>query len=114
MADFGPDSNGARWCWFRNLAASSGIRHSRLSLDSRFCMACTAIRGVVYGSAQGSVRCHPSFDIERATFAPVGDMSGCRCGLRGGNLFVEDVAGAVASGSCFHSLRFPSVGSGNH
>jgi hypothetical protein len=97
MANFGLDSNGVRRCWFWNLVAPSGIYHSRLFLDSRICLAFTAIRSVVYGPGQGSVRCDASLDFERATPAPVGDMSAWCCRLRSRSLFVADVARAVAS-----------------
>jgi hypothetical protein len=111
MANLGLDNNGTRRRLFWNLVAPNGIRHSRLSLDSRVRLACTAIRGVVHDSPQGSVRRHAPLDFERAATAPFADMSAWCRGLRSRSLFVEDVARAVASGSCFCSLRLACIGS---
>lgn len=113
MANLGLDSNGTSQRLFWNLVAPNGIRHSRLSLDSRVHLACTAIRGVVHGSPQGSIRCHASPDLEMAAAAPFAGMSAWCCGLRGRSVLVADVARTVASGSRFCSLRLACIGSRN-
>jgi di/tricarboxylate transporter len=60
MANLGVNDNGARRCWFWNLAPPKRFRLSWLYLDRCISLAWTAVRSLVYCSVQGSVRCHIS------------------------------------------------------
>jgi hypothetical protein len=111
MANLGLDSNGCHRRLFWSLVVPRWICRSRLSLDSRICLASAAIRGVVCGSPQVSARCHASLDIAMATPAPIGDMPAWCCGLRSRSLFVAHVARAVASRSCLRPLRLACISS---
>jgi hypothetical protein len=113
IANPGLGSDGARRRLFWNLVVPRWIHSSRLPLDSRICVACTAIHGVACSSIQGSVGFHTSLNFERATSAPIGDMPPWRCGLRGGSLSLAVVARTMAGWSCFRSFRLAGVGSSN-
>jgi hypothetical protein len=114
IANPGLGSDGARRRLFWNLVVPRWIHSSWLPLDSRICVACTAIHGVACSSIQGSVGFRASLNFERATSAPIGDMPAWRCGLRGGSLSVAVVARTVAGWSCFRSLRLAGVGSSDY
>ena len=114
MANPGIDDDGARRCCLWNLARPNRIHYSRLFLDSSIPLAWTAIRSLVHRSNQGSVRCHASPDFKRATPAFVDRMPSWCCRLRSWSLFVAVVARAVASWSCFRSLRLACIGSSDN
>lgn len=111
MANLGLDSNGPHRRLFWSLVVPRWICRSRLSLDSRICLASAAIRRVVRVAPQVSVRCHASLHIAMATPAPIGDMPARCCNLRSRSLLVTYVASAVAGRSCLRPLRLARISS---
>ena len=111
MANLGVNDNGARRCWFWNLAPPTRFRLSWLYLDRFISLAWAAIRSVVYRSGQGSVRCHTSLEFTMATSSLVNRLPPRCCGLRCRSLLVAVVARAVAGWSCFRSFRLACIGS---
>jgi hypothetical protein len=110
MANLGVNDNGARRCWFWNLAPPKRFRLSWLYLDRCISLAWTAVRSLVHCSCQGSVRCHTSLDLNMATTSPISHMPSRRGGLRCRRLLVALVARGMAGRSCVHSFRVACVG----
>ena len=59
MANLGLDNDGARRCWFWNLAPPGMLHHPRLCLDRYISLAWTAVRSLVHCSGQGPVDVTP-------------------------------------------------------
>ncbi len=113
MANLGIDRDGGRRCRFWNLAPPSRLSCDWLSLGCDFSVAWTAIHGLVPRSGQSSVGCHATLNFNMAT-VPVVNRMPPRCrSLRCRNLSMALVARAMASRSCFCSLRITRIGSGN-
>jgi hypothetical protein len=113
LANLGLDNDGSRRCWFWNMAPPSRLHYSRLCLDRCISLAWTAIRGLVPRSGQGSVRCHAALNFSMAAPPAVNRMPPRCHSLRSRNLSMALMARAVASRSCFCSLRLTRIGSNN-
>jgi hypothetical protein len=113
MANLGLDSDGGHRYRFWNLAPPCRLPCDWLFLGCCFFAAWTAIRGLVPLSGQRSVRCHATLNFNMATASVVSRMSPRCRSLRSRNLSMALVARAMASRSCFCSLRITRIGSSN-
>ena len=111
--NLGPDSDGGRRCRLWNLAPPSRLPCAWLSLGWCFSVAWTAIRGLAPRSGKGPDRCHAALNFNMATLPAVNRIPPRCRSLRSRNLSMALVARAVASWSCFCSLRLTRIGSNN-